>query len=74
MPSEFKIIIFQWVFLIDPSLINIELVTKYPKLGVVGPSFRKTGDVMRRQDENSEQWEKKREPNQFSSELIPSFM
>jgi hypothetical protein len=31
-----------------------------------------TGDVMRSQDENSEQGEKKREPNQFSSpKLIP---
>jgi hypothetical protein len=31
----------------------IEFFIKYPKLGVLGLNFTKTGDEMRREDENS---------------------
>jgi hypothetical protein len=38
------------------------LCIKYTKLGVLGPSFTKTGDEMRSQDENNTQKGNK-EPN-----------
>jgi hypothetical protein len=34
------------------SVSKIELSIKYPKLGVVAPSFGKTGDEIKSQDEN----------------------
>jgi hypothetical protein len=44
----------------DYKVVTIELSVKDPKLGVLGPSFTKSRDEIKNQDENSTHVEKER--------------
>jgi hypothetical protein len=54
--------------LVPFSVSKIELSIKYPKLGVVAPSFGKTGDEIKSQDENITQ-EKRGDQTSFTPSL-----